>query len=72
MLPVLVPMAEASRIVLSGFELETEVKVVTWPDRYSDQRGVRMWAEVMSLINDAHVGSAFISHHPTRWGSIRK
>jgi DNA polymerase I-like protein with 3'-5' exonuclease and polymerase domains len=43
-------MAEASRIVLAGFELATEVKVVAWPDRYEDPRGARMWAEVMALI----------------------
>jgi DNA polymerase I-like protein with 3'-5' exonuclease and polymerase domains len=43
-------MAEASRVVLAGFELETDVKVVAWPDRYADPRGSRMWTEVMTLI----------------------
>jgi DNA polymerase I-like protein with 3'-5' exonuclease and polymerase domains len=43
-------MAEASRVVLAGFELETDAKVVAWPDRYMDPRGSRMWAEVMTLI----------------------
>jgi DNA polymerase I len=43
-------MAEASRIVLSGFELETDVKVVRWPDRYMDPRGAVMWGRVVQLI----------------------
>ena len=43
-------MAEASRVVLKGFELGTDVSIVRYPDRYSDKRGVKMWAEVTSLI----------------------
>jgi hypothetical protein len=42
-------MAEASRIVLSGFELATDVKVVSWPDRYVDPRGAVMWDRVLQL-----------------------
>jgi hypothetical protein len=45
-------MAEASRVVLKGFELGTEAAVVRYPDRYMDKRGTRMWAEVTSLINE--------------------
>jgi hypothetical protein len=44
-------MAEASRIVLSGFELSTDVKIVHWPDRYMDPRGAVMWDRVTQLIN---------------------
>jgi hypothetical protein len=43
-------MAEASRFVLAGFELGTDVKVVRWPDRYSDPRGVEMWDRVCKLV----------------------
>ena len=49
-------MAEASRTVLSGFELGTDVSTVRYPDRYSDRRGERMWNEVTSLISPT-VGS---------------
>ena len=35
--------------VLAGFELNTEVKVVRWPDRYMDPRGVEMWDRVCKL-----------------------
>jgi DNA polymerase-1 len=44
-------MAEASRIVLAGFELGTDVHVIQYPDRYSDGRGRVMWDRVLSLIN---------------------
>jgi DNA polymerase-1 len=43
-------MAEASRIVLNGFELRTDVHVVKYPDRYMDERGTVMWDRVMRLI----------------------
>ena len=43
-------MAEASRIVLNGFELRTDVSIVRFPDRYSDSRGDVMWNRVMKLI----------------------
>jgi hypothetical protein len=43
-------MAEASRFVLAGFELGTDVKIVRWPDRYEDPRGVEMWNRVCNLV----------------------
>ena len=43
-------MAEASQVVLDGFELSTEAKEVRYPDRYSDPRGTVMWNRVMGLL----------------------
>ena len=43
-------MAEASMLVLAGFELATDVKIVRWPDRYADPRGDEMWNRVCSLV----------------------
>jgi DNA polymerase I len=43
-------MAEASRIVLDGFELRTDVSITRYPDRYSDPRGTVMWNRVWELI----------------------
>jgi DNA polymerase I len=43
-------MQEASRIVLDGFELGSDVKEVRYPDRYMDKRGVVMWNKVMHLV----------------------
>jgi DNA polymerase-1 len=42
-------MAKASRVVLGGFELRTDVNVVRYPDRYQDPRGAVMWQRVMGL-----------------------
>jgi hypothetical protein len=43
-------MQEASRIVLDGFELNSDVKKICFPDRYMDKRGAVMWEKVMNLI----------------------
>jgi DNA polymerase-1 len=43
-------MAEASRIVLDGFELRTDASITRYPNRYTDPRGKVMWDRVMSLI----------------------
>ena len=45
-------MREASRIVLDGFELGTDAKIVRYPDRYMDERGATMWERVMKLIHE--------------------
>jgi DNA polymerase I-like protein with 3'-5' exonuclease and polymerase domains len=43
-------MAEASRVILGGFELRTEVKVIRYPDRFTDKRGEAMWSAVWEEI----------------------
>lgn len=43
-------MAEASKIVLAGFELRTDAMRVRYPDRYQDPRGTAMWDRVIKLI----------------------
>ncbi len=44
-------MREASKIILNGFELESDVKIVKSPNRYIDEeRGLSFWNNVMSLI----------------------
>jgi hypothetical protein len=45
-------MREASRIVLDGFELGTDAKIVRYPARYMDERGIAMWGRVMKLIEE--------------------
>jgi DNA polymerase I-like protein with 3'-5' exonuclease and polymerase domains len=49
-------MRAASEIVLDGFSIRTDAKIVRYPDRYSDPRGDRMWATVMELLTDLRVG----------------
>ena len=43
-------MAEASRAVLTGFELRTDATIIRHPDRYMDPRGAVMWDRVLKLI----------------------
>jgi hypothetical protein len=43
-------MAEASAIVLGGFRLRSDAKVIHWPDRYMDERGRKFWGQVMPLL----------------------
>ena len=42
-------MAEASRLVLGGFEVGTDVVVVRYPDRYVDEAGADFWNRVTRL-----------------------
>jgi len=42
-------MAEASRIVLGGFEIGTDFEIVRYPDRYIDEAGEDFWNTVTRL-----------------------
>ena len=44
-------MARSSRVILGGFEVRTDVDVVRFPDRYSDERGVEMWQRVQHILD---------------------
>lgn len=43
-------MKQASATVLGGFTLESDAKIVRYPDRYMDERGSRMWNTVMDAV----------------------
>lgn len=45
-------MEDASEVVLGGFRLRSEAKVVPYPDRYMDPRGVRMWNVVLDVLDE--------------------
>jgi hypothetical protein len=45
-------MRQASELVLPGFPLRTEAKIVRYPDRYSDPRGESMWETVMGIFSE--------------------
>src|ERR1700730_8057456 len=48
-------MREASRVVLDGFELGMDAKIIPYPDRYADPRGEVMWDRVIRLIGEQDV-----------------
>jgi hypothetical protein len=43
-------MSDASAVVLNGFRLRSDVKIVRYPDRYMDPRGERMWNTVWKIL----------------------
>lgn len=43
-------MQQASAAVLDGFKLESDAKIVRYPERYMDERGTQMWNTVMELL----------------------
>jgi DNA polymerase-1 len=45
-------MAEASKIVLGGFELRTDSTRIHYPNRFHDSRGTAMWERVIELITN--------------------
>lgn len=57
-------MGDASRIVLDGFEVRTDVEVVRWPDRYMDERGEVMWDRVMRLLDELEDGNPNPTYSP--------
>lgn len=44
-------MSLASTIVLNGFALRSDCKIVNYPNRYQDERGADMWQYVMEALN---------------------
>ena len=45
-------MAAASREILDGFEVRTDLKVVRYPDRLMEPEGRAMWDKVMTLLEE--------------------
>jgi hypothetical protein len=45
-------MAQASALVLYGFELRTLAEVISWPDRYRDDRGAAFFDELMVRLEE--------------------
>jgi DNA polymerase I-like protein with 3'-5' exonuclease and polymerase domains len=44
-------MSDASAAVLGGFRLSSDARVVHYPERYSDPRGVEMWRRVQDILS---------------------
>jgi hypothetical protein len=53
-----VAMAEASQLVLAGFEVGVDAKIVRSPARYVDEAGAEFWDTVMRLVGPpANIGN---------------
>jgi DNA polymerase I len=53
-------MAEASKIILAGFELRTDAMRIRYSDRYRDPRGTAMWNRVIELITKRSATSGIV------------
>jgi len=45
-------MAQASRELLGGFELRSDVKMARYPDRYEPDVGADLWSLVLELLEE--------------------
>jgi hypothetical protein len=43
-------MEDVSRVILDGFTIRTDAKIIRYPDRYSDPRGVEMWEKITQIL----------------------
>lgn len=44
-------MSDASAAVLDGFRLSSDAKIIRYPERYTDERGEKMWNTVWDIMN---------------------
>jgi DNA polymerase-1 len=44
-------MAQVSRTILGGFELATDVEIIRYPDRYTDERGIVLWHRILEIMD---------------------
>jgi hypothetical protein len=49
-------MEQASELVMPGFRLRTDEKEVSYPRRYRDKRGKKMWGRVRGILSDLRAG----------------
>lgn len=49
-------MLEASRIVLEGFELRTDVEIIKYPDRYMPDKGIEFWSLILNKLQEIENG----------------
>ena len=60
-------MQEASEVVLDGFQLRSDVQVVRHPERYSDERGEKMWDAVHGILGDLATEQAAAQGEGLAW-----
>ena len=55
-------MAEASSIVLDGFRLSSDAEIISYPDRYMDERGTKMWNTVSEIMTGLEPATCSLTH----------
>jgi DNA polymerase I len=59
-------MSDASAHVLAGFRLRSDSKIVRYPDRYMDERGMKMWDMVWEIIKSRSMEKTCAPVHTSR------
>ena len=62
-------MREAGAIVLEGFELRTDAKIVRYPDRFTDDRGRAFFERVVELLGDLEGVETCITGDTPTWAT---
>jgi hypothetical protein len=65
-------MREASELVLHGFPLRTDAKIVRHPDRYVDKRGVAMWRTVWDIVAELELKKGFTGEPHWEVGGVHR
>jgi DNA polymerase I len=47
--------ADAAAVVLNGFELRSDAKIIRRPERYMDERGAKMWETILGILAELEV-----------------
>jgi len=63
-------MSEASAVVLDGFRLRSDAKIVRYPDRYEDERGRTMWQTVWEIVDELRRQSPLLGVVPQSEGEL--
>jgi DNA polymerase-1 len=56
-------MERAGEVVTGGLPVRVEPKIIRWPDRYSDPRGVVVWDKAMSALGELERHEATSAEH---------
>ena len=63
-------LADASAVVLDGFRLRSDAKIVRYPDRYEDERGRTMWQTVWEIMDELQRQSPLLGVVPQSEGEL--
>ncbi len=59
-------MARASEAILGGFRLRSDVEIISYPDRFQDERGVKFWSQIMAILQAESRNGSVLTSLPTK------
>lgn len=49
-------MRQAGRLVLGGLDIRSDIKIIRFGERYTDERGIKMWQTIMKMLDTHEAG----------------